>query len=139
MGRRARPHVTTKGGPLIRVKPADLDRAGITRVPRLTGVRAGKPLLADGRTLDVANVIWCTGFHAGLSWLDVATPVDTNGEPVHQRGIVPGEPGLYFVGLHFLYAFSSTMIHGVARDAERIAQTIHDRVRAAERPVAAGI
>jgi hypothetical protein len=31
------------------------------------------------------------------------------------------------------------MIHGVARDAERIAKTIHHRVRAAERPAAAGI
>ena len=53
-----------------------------------------------------------------------------DGEPVHERGIVPGEPGLYFVGLHFLYAFSSTMIHGVARDAERIADTIQRRVGA---------
>jgi putative flavoprotein involved in K+ transport len=139
LGRRARPYVVSRGGPLIRVKPPDLDRAGITRVPRLTGVRDGKPLLADERVLDVATIIWCTGFHAGLSWLDVPTPVDANGEPVHERGIVPGEPGLYFVGLHFLYAFSSTMIHGVARDAERIAKTIHDRVRAAERPAAAGI
>jgi putative flavoprotein involved in K+ transport len=49
---------------------------------------------------------------------------------VHERGIVPGEPGCYFVGLHFLYAFSSTMIHGVARDAERIADTIQARVGA---------
>jgi hypothetical protein len=44
---------------------------------------------------------------------------------------VPDEPGLYFVGLHFLYAFSSTMIHGIARDARRIAATIGKRVRAA--------
>ena len=96
----------------------------------MTGVRDGKPLLADGRVLDVANVIWCTGFHPGLSWIDLPTPVyGADGEPVHERGIVPGEPGFYFVGLHFLYSFSSTMIHGVARDAERIADTIQARVR----------
>jgi cell division ATPase FtsA len=58
---------------------------------------------------------------------------DTVGEPVRERGIVAREAGLYFVGLHFLYAFSSTMIHGVARDAERIADTIAHRVDAAER------
>jgi putative flavoprotein involved in K+ transport len=46
------------------------------------------------------------------------------------------QPGLYFVGLHFLYAFSSTMIHGVGRDADRVASTIEDRVRATE-PAAA--
>jgi len=36
------------------------------------------------------------------------------------------------VGLHFLYAFSSTMIHGVGRDARRVAEAI------AARRVAAG-
>jgi putative flavoprotein involved in K+ transport len=136
IGRRARPSVVSKGGPLIRVKPADLAAAGVERVPRVTGVRDGKPLLADGRVLDVGNVVWCTGFHPGLSWIDLpGVAHGADGEPVHNRGIVPGEPGLYFVGLHFLYSFSSTMIHGVARDAERIANTIQERVRAAGRGV----
>ena len=129
MGRRVRPSVIAKGGVLIRVKPVDLSAAGVERTARVTGVKDGKPLLADGRVLDVANVIWCTGFHADLSWADLPRPlVGADGEPVHERGIVPGEPGCYFVGLHFLYAFSSTMIHGVARDAERIADTIQMRV-----------
>jgi putative flavoprotein involved in K+ transport len=138
IGRRVRPSIISKGGALIRVKPADLIAAGVQRVARVAGVRDGKPFLADGRTLDVANVIWCTGFHPGLSWLQLPTPLfGADGEPVHERGIVPGEPGLYFVGLHFLYAFSSTMIHGVARDAERIADTILARLNA-EAPVPAG-
>ena len=132
LGRRARASIISKGGPLIRVKPADVAAAGIERVPRVTGVRDGKPLLADGRALDITNVIWCTGFHPGLSWIDLPTPLyGADGEPVHDRGIVPGEPGFYFVGLHFLYSLSSTMIHGVGRDAERIADTIQARVRAA--------
>jgi putative flavoprotein involved in K+ transport len=133
MGRRARPSIISKGGALIRVKPADLAAAGIERTPRVTDVRDGKPLLADGRVLNITNVIWCTGFHPGLSWIDLPTPIQgPDGEPVHNRGIVPGEPGFYFVGLHFLYALSSTMIHGVARDAERIANTIAARVPAGE-------
>ena len=132
VGRRARPSIISRGGPLIRVKPADLTAAGVERTARVTGARDGKPLLADGRVLDVANVIWCTGFHPGLSWIDLSNfAYGADGEPVHDRGIVPGEPGLYFVGLHFLYSLSSTMIHGVARDAARIADTIQARVRAA--------
>jgi putative flavoprotein involved in K+ transport len=132
MGRRVRPVLISKGGALIRVKPADLAAAGVERTPRVEGVRDGKPLLADGRVLDVRNVIWCTGFHPGMSWIDLPQPVyGADGEPVHERGIVPGEPGCYFVGLHFLYSFSSTMIHGVGRDAERIADTIQSRLRAA--------
>ena len=134
IGRRARPAIISKGGPLIRVKLADLRAAGVERTPRVTGVRDGKPLLADGRVLDVANVIWCTGFHPALSWVDLPTPLyGSDGEPVHERGIVPGEPGFYFVGLHFLYSMSSTMIHGVARDAERIASTIEARVTSAKK------
>jgi putative flavoprotein involved in K+ transport len=137
MGRKVRPKVISRGGPLIRVKPKDLATAGVERVPRVSGVKDGMPLLADGRVLEVTNVIWCTGFHPGLSWIDL--PVfGADGEPEHERGIAAKQPGLYFVGLHFLYAFSSTMIHGVGRDADRIASTIAARahVAASERAIA---
>jgi len=128
LGRKVRPSIISKGGPLIRVKSADLAAAGVERTPRVEGVRDGRPVLADGRVLDVANVIWCTGFDGGFSWIDVPV-VGSDGEPRHDSGIVPNEPGLYFVGLHFLHSMSSTMIHGVARDAQRIADTIATRVR----------
>ena len=116
-----------KGTPLIRVKSKDLKKAGIERLPRVVGVKDGLPLLQDGRVLEVANIIWCTGFEPGFTWIHL--PVFDGPEPKHARGIVPGEPGLYFVGLHFLYAMSSTMIHGVGRDAEYIAKEIACRVR----------
>src|SRR5262249_1834575 len=63
------------------------------------------------------------------SWID--RPIfGEDGEVMQKRGVVDGEPGLYFVGLHFLYALSSTMIHGVGRDAEFIAKTIAGRITA---------
>ena len=128
VGRRVRPKVLHVGGPLVRTKPQDLDAAGIERLPRVVGARAGQPLLADGRVLEATNVIWCTGFHPGFAWLDL--PVfDAQGNPQHEAGVVPAEPGLYFVGLHFLYAYSSTMIHGVGRDAERIARHVAARAQ----------
>ena len=75
------------------------------------------------------NVIWCAGFANGLSWIDL--PIfDESGEPRHKRGVVESEPGLYFVGQHFLHAMSSAMIHGVGRDAARIAGAIGTRRRA---------
>jgi putative flavoprotein involved in K+ transport len=120
MGRRARPKAMTQGHPLIRQRPVDLARVGMVRVPRVTGVEGGRPVLADGRVLDVASVIWATGFHNGLDFIEL--PIfDERGEPKHEGGRAQGESGLYFVGQHFLYAFSSTMIHGVGRDAARIA------------------
>ncbi len=122
IGRKVRSKFLHKGGPLIRVKPKDLDRAGVQRVPKTTGVSGGKPVLEDGRVLDVANVIWCTGFHPGFDWIDL--PVLGELEPMHESGIVEREPGLYFVGLFFLHSMSSSMIHGVGRDAERVAAAI---------------
>jgi putative flavoprotein involved in K+ transport len=126
LGRKARPHIVSKGGPLIRIRPGDLAAAGVQRTGRVTEVRDGRPVLEDGRVLDVANVIWCTGYHPGFSWIDL--PVfGADGTPHHTRGVVNGEPGLYFVGLPFLYAMSSTMIHGVGRDAGYVAGAIAER------------
>jgi putative flavoprotein involved in K+ transport len=126
LGRKARVQSHLVGGPLIRQKPKQLAAAGVTRAPRTVGVREGHPLLDDGRTLDVANVIWCTGFHAGLSWIDL--PIfDDAGNPQHESGVVREVPGLYFVGLHFLHAFSSSMVHGVGRDAARISDAVAAR------------
>ncbi|HEY2797431.1 MAG TPA: NAD(P)-binding domain-containing protein [Thermoanaerobaculia bacterium] len=128
IGRRVAPVMHAKGGPLIRTRSDDLAAAGVRRVPRVAGVKNGKPLLDDGRVLDVANVVWCTGFHPGFSWIDL--PVfDAHREPIQDRGVTRGEPGLYFVGLFFLYALSSTMIHGVGRDAEHVAEVIASRRR----------
>ncbi len=133
-GRRMRPKFLGKGGPLIRVKAQDLAGAGVERTPRVAGVRDGLPVLDDGRVLDAANVVWCTGFDPGFSWIKL--PIfDQHGEPTHQSGVVESMPGLYFVGLHFLHALSSTMVHGVARDAARIVQAISARNSARPRPI----
>jgi len=141
MGRKARPKIISSGGPLIRTKPKDLIAAGVRRVPRTAGIKDGRPVLEDGTVLDVTNVVWCTGFHPGFSWIDLPV-LDEHGEPKHERGLLPQEPGLSFVGLHFLYSMSSTMIHGVGRDAERIAEAVEQRLMARARrrqptPVAA--
>jgi putative flavoprotein involved in K+ transport len=138
IGRKVRPKLLHRATPLIRVKPKDLAAAGVERVPRVVGVRGGLPVLEDDRVLDVANVIWCTGFHPGYSWIDL--PVfGEEGDPMHKRGVVPVEPGLYFVGLQFLTSMTSATLTGVGRDAAYIAEAIASRVGAggaAARPVA---
>lgn len=128
IGRKMRPMVLAHGGPLIRVKWRHLAALGAERVPRMAGVEDGKPKLADGRVLDVANIVWCTGFHPGLDWIDL--PIfGEHGHPRHERGIVPDEPGLAFVGLHFQRSLSSAMVHGVGRDARFVAETVATRLK----------
>lgn len=125
LGRKVRPRKLGMGDGLVRVKPKDLARAGVERVPRVKGTRDGLPVLEDGRVLEPANVIWCTGYDAGFEWIDL--PIHGERQPIHESGIVPSQPGLYFVGLRFLHSVSSSMIHGVGRDARRIAELVARR------------
>ena len=116
MGRRARSKLLHKAAPLLRVKPKDLVAAGVERVRRVTGVVDGYPQLEDGSVLEVPNVVWCTGYGPGFSWIDL--PVfDENGEVDHERGIARGVPGLYFIALKFLYSLLSDTLLAVGRDA----------------------
>ena len=138
MGRKARAKYASQGDMLVRVKPKQLVAAGIERVPKTVGVSGGRPVLEDGRVLDVANVIWCTGFRHDLSWIDL--PVfGEDGELQHERGVVTSEPGLYFVGLFFQYSAASNVIPGVPRDAEYVVERLldRDRTRSAPETVAA--
>jgi putative flavoprotein involved in K+ transport len=107
--------------PLIRTKIADLVAGGVRVVPRVTGVRDGCPVLADGTRCDVSSVIWCTGFRNDFAWIDLPA-FDDEGEPIHRRGVVDAVPGLYFLGLEFLYAQTSATIPGVGRDAHYVAK-----------------
>jgi putative flavoprotein involved in K+ transport len=118
--------VRAHGGPLLRIKKADLARVGVDWTPdRTTSVADGQPVLGDGRRVEVANVIWCTGFRQDFGWIDV--PVfDGDGEPLHEGGVA-SEPRLYFLGLDFLYAFTSENVGGVGRDARRLARQIGKR------------
>ena len=125
MGRKLRDHFLDppRGIPLGRVRRKDLNAAGIERVGRTTGVRDGRPLLDDGRALDVCNVIWCTGYTPDFSWIDLPVPT-RRGWPIQDRGRVESVPGLYFVGLPFLYSLSSALLGGVGRDAEHVVEDI---------------
>ncbi|HEV8565873.1 MAG TPA: NAD(P)-binding domain-containing protein [Actinoplanes sp.] len=124
VGRRLRHEVRAHGGPLIRTRRTDLVAAGVERVhERVTGVRDGRPVLEDGRVLDVTNVIWCTGFDKDSGWIRIPVTGD-DGWPEQVRGAVPASPGLYFVGLPFLQSFSSMLVAGVGRDARYVADRI---------------
>jgi putative flavoprotein involved in K+ transport len=139
IGRKVGPKLAHKGAPLIRTRLKDLLDAGVERLPRVVGVREGLPLLEDDRVLDVANVVWCTGFRTDFGWIDL--PVfDADGLPRHYRGVVDTEPGLYFLGLVFQYSLSSDVLPNRGRDAQYLAKHIASRVRktvgAQPRPVA---
>jgi putative flavoprotein involved in K+ transport len=120
VGRRVAARMLGRGAPLLRVTLKDIAAAGIERVGRTSGVDGGKPRLEDGHVLDVTNVVWCTGFGHDFGWIHL--PVfDDSGLPLHARGVIASQPGLYFLGLPFLYGATSALIGGAGRDAKYIA------------------
>lgn len=130
MGRKLRDHFTDppRGIPLGRVRYKDLAAVGVERVGRTTAVSGGRPQLEDGRVLDAANVVWCTGFVSDFGWIDIDLP-SHNGVPIQDWGIVESCPGLYLVGLKFLYSLSSGLVGGVGRDAEHIVDHLASQSR----------
>jgi len=126
IGKKVRPKVISHGGPLIRNKPKDFVEYGIKRIPKIVAVKNGLPVDENDEVIDVKNIIWCTGFYPAFSWIDI--PIFKDKEPNQERGVVKNEPGLYFVGMHFLYSLSSAMIHGAERDAEHVVSTIASRL-----------
>jgi putative flavoprotein involved in K+ transport len=123
IGRKAAPAFKAHAAPLIRTKSKDLADAGVKFVPRVAGVRDGLPVLEDGTRLEVANVIWCTGYRDDFSWIDPAM-LDDGALPAQERGIALGTPGLFFLGQEFMYAAASATLPGVCRDARYLAGKI---------------
>ena len=124
------------GGPMLRVKRADLAERGVVRnEARVEGVRDGLPVLADGTVVDVANVVWATGFRQEFDWIDLPV-LGEDGWPREYRGVVDDAPGLFFCGLSFQYAFSS-MLLARRRPRRRVRRPPDRRARAPRATVGA--
>ena len=137
MGRKEMQKVRHQGAPTTRVKAHHLAERAVERVEhKVTDVSAdGKPVLADGRVLDVANVVWATGFRPDFSWIE-ASLTGEDGWPREYRGVVEEVPGLFFCGLSFQFAFGSMVLPGVGRDAAYVAKKIDQRTPARHRVAA---
>ena len=116
---------------LVRNKTRDLVKAGIPQVPRVAGVRDGMPLLESGQTLDVANVVWCTGSLPDFGWIGIPGVLTPNGV-AHRRGMVDAVPGLAFVGLPFQYSVMSPTLVGMRPDAEYVVEQLLAPARVAQ-------
>jgi putative flavoprotein involved in K+ transport len=133
MGRKERVHARTHGAPFLRVKRADLADAGVERVTdRVTGVRDGRPVLGEDRSVEATNVIWCTGFEQDFAWIDLPV-IGEDGWPLEEHGVVASAPGLYFTGLCFQSSFRSMLVGGAGADAEYVVRHLTARSRKAGR------
>lgn len=138
IGRKVAPQLTAHGLPLIRTKRKELGAAGVRSVPRVVGAREGHPLLVDEEVIEVASVVWCTGYRPDFSWVDLPA-FDDEGRPRQRRGVADSTPHLYFVGQEFMFAAASGTLPGVGRDARYLAERITASRPSARRQRAAAV
>jgi putative flavoprotein involved in K+ transport len=108
---------------LIGSSPRELRRRyGIALKPRAVAASGRTVTFEDGTKLEVAAVIWATGYRPDYSWI-VLPIFDEQGLPRHRRGLTEF-PGLYFLGLTWQWTRGSALIGWVKDDAEFIGQRI---------------
>lgn len=136
IGRKEMAEIRHHGGPMLRVKRADLAARGVERVTsRIEEVRGGLPVV-DGTPREVSTVVWATGFRQTFDWIRL--PVfGEDGYPRELRGVVAEAPGLFFCGLSFQYSFSSMLMSGAGRDAAYVVDRLVSRKRPTRVPTAA--
>jgi putative flavoprotein involved in K+ transport len=76
----------------------------------------------DLKAAGVGSIVWCTGFTADFSWIDLPI-TETDGMPVHTNGEAP-VPGIYFIGFPWLSKRKSGVVLGIDEDARRITELI---------------
>lgn len=108
-----------------------IDKSGLP-----AGERPARSALKDGYNAeiitqldlvaeDINTVIWATGYSFDFSWVRL-TLLDEYGYPIQQRGVT-NYPGLFFLGLQWLYTLKSSLLAGVGDDAAYLANTIASR------------
>ena len=89
------------------------------------GYEAKAILELDLASAGIRSIVWATGY--GFDFGLVKLPAfDQDGYPVQVRGVTDF-PGLYFVGLPYLYTSQSGTLAGVGDDAAYVAAHIASR------------
>jgi putative flavoprotein involved in K+ transport len=125
LGRR----VQARGEFVIGTDRRRLRRAGVRFRPRLVDAAGHTARFADGSSLDLAVVVWATGYRPDYSWIDIPG-VLADGRVIHRRG-VSAVPGLYFLGLSWQHTRGSALLGFVDDDAVYLARAARQRSPAA--------
>ena len=125
IGRRIRKNILGSTDTLIGLTEQELLDAGIRRVGRVISAIDGRAILQGGHFADVSSIVWATGFRPDFRWIDAPVFGD-DGFPIHRRGVT-NVPGLYFLGLRFQHRLNSSLIGGVGRDAQFLADAVASR------------
>lgn len=74
----------------------------------------------------IRAVVWATGYRPDLGWVGLPF-LDTDGYPIHRRGVTV-VPGLFILGLDWLYTAHSSQFGGMSDDATHLASVMADHL-----------
>jgi putative flavoprotein involved in K+ transport len=110
-----------KRDPVIGTGPKDVARRyGVPIRQRVTGAAGRRVTFVDSQSTEIDTVVWATGYRTDHSWVDVPEAKDSRQVLIHRRGVTPS-PGLYALGLTWLYRRGSALLGWVWEDAEYLA------------------
>ena len=89
------------------------------------GYAADEILELDLKAAGITSIIWAMGYRFDFSLVKLPI-LDEFGYPLQKRGVTQ-YPGLYFVGLNWLYTAKSTLLMGVGEDAAFVVEKIVER------------
>jgi putative flavoprotein involved in K+ transport len=69
---------------------------------------------------ELGSILWATGYRPDYGLIDLPLAYEL-GWPAHERGVT-AVPGLYFVGVHWLWKRKSALFLGVGEDAEHVVE-----------------
>lgn len=99
------------------------------RRPQFTRFTSAGVVWPDRTAEPIDTVIYATGYRPNLDYLADLGALDTNGQPLHRRGISMTVPGLTYVGLSNQWTYASATIRGVGPDAAYIVQRLQRYLR----------
>lgn len=111
-------YIHSRGDGILGIEAKRAVRAGrlALRTSRVVDARARSLVLADGSTLEVDAVLWCTGFRTHYPFVQVEGALTEHGAPLHEGGVSP-VAGLYWIGLPWQRRLDSSILHGIAADS----------------------
>jgi putative flavoprotein involved in K+ transport len=93
--------------------------------PNIAGWPKGDaPSELDLAASGITAIIWSTGFKYNFDWIKLPITGEYN-YPIQQRGVTE-YPGLYFMGLQWMYGSKSAQFIGVGEDAKYVAGHVVD-------------
>jgi pyochelin synthetase len=76
----------------------------------------------------ITTIIWCTGYKLNYQALvDLSDLYGARGYPIQERGAATNHPGLFFLSLHWMYKWKSSILCGIAEDAKHVVDCITKR------------